>query len=89
MSKRQKDRKYNGQKTGQTIQWPKDRRTDNTMAKRQDRQYNDQKTEGQTIQWPKDRTDNTMSKRQDRQYNGQKTENTMAKQRSTKHYKET
>ena len=59
------------------------------MTKRQDRQYNDQKTEGQTIQWPKDRTDNTMSKRQDRQYNGQKTENTMAKQRSTKHYKET
>ena len=47
-----KDRQYNGQKTeGQTIQWPKDRRTDNTMAKRQkDRQYNGQKTEGQTIQ---------------------------------------
>jgi hypothetical protein len=55
MAKRQ-DRQYNGQKTGQTIQWPKDRRTDNTMAKRQkDRQYNGQKTEGQTIQWPKDR----------------------------------
>jgi hypothetical protein len=53
-------------KEGQTIQWPKDRRTDNTMAKRQkDRQYNGQKTEGQTIQWPKDRrTDNTMAKRQ-------------------------
>jgi hypothetical protein len=37
--KRQKDRKYNGQKKkteGQIIQWPKekDRRTDNTMAKR-------------------------------------------------------
>jgi hypothetical protein len=32
--KRQKDRQYNGQKTeGQTIQWPKDRRTDHTMAK--------------------------------------------------------
>ena len=43
------------------------------MAKRQDRQYNGQKTEGQTIQWPKDR----------------RTENTMAKQRSTKHYTET
>ena len=29
-----KDRQYNGQKTeGQTIQWPKDRRTDNTMTK--------------------------------------------------------
>jgi hypothetical protein len=36
MAKRQKNRQYNGQKTeGQTIQWPKDRRTDNTMAKRQ------------------------------------------------------
>jgi hypothetical protein len=50
---------------GQTPQWPKDRRTDNTMAKRQkDRQHNGQKTEGQTPQWPKDRrTDNTMAKR--------------------------
>jgi hypothetical protein len=47
-----------------TTQWPKDRRTDNTMAKRQkDRQHNGQKTEGQTTQWPKDRTDNTMAKR--------------------------
>jgi hypothetical protein len=48
------------------IQWPKDRRTDHTMAKRQkDRPYNGQKTEGQTIQWPKDkRTDHTMAKRQ-------------------------
>ena len=35
MAKRQKDRQHNGQKTeGQTTQWPKDRRTDNTMAKR-------------------------------------------------------
>ena len=35
MDKRQKDRQHNGQKTeGQTTQWPKDRRTDNTMAKR-------------------------------------------------------
>jgi hypothetical protein len=37
--KRQKDRQHNGQKKkteGQIIQWPKekDRRTDNTMAKR-------------------------------------------------------
>jgi hypothetical protein len=37
--KRQKDRQHNGQKKkteGQTTQWPKekDRRTDNTMAKR-------------------------------------------------------
>jgi hypothetical protein len=66
------------------MQWPKengqkDRRTDNTMAKRKrtkgskDRQYNGQKKmdkriEGQTIQWPKG--------------NGQKdrrTDNTMAK----------
>ena len=35
MAKRQNDRQHNGQKTeGQTTQWPKDRRTDNTMAKR-------------------------------------------------------
>jgi hypothetical protein len=49
---------------GQTIQWPKDRRTDNTVAKWQkDRQYSGQKTEGQTLQWPKDRrTDNTVAK---------------------------
>jgi hypothetical protein len=34
MSKRQKDREYNGQKTeGQIIQCPKDRKTDNTMYK--------------------------------------------------------
>ena len=79
MAKRQKD---------QTIQWPKDRTTDNTMAKRQkDRQYNDQKTEGQTIQCSKDRrTDNTMSKRQkDREYNGQmkKDKNTNDGQQNT------
>jgi hypothetical protein len=31
MAKREKDRQHNGQKTeGQTTQWPKDRRTDNT-----------------------------------------------------------
>ena len=43
-NRKSKDRQYNGQKTeGQTIQWPKDRRTDHTMAKRQkDRQYNGQ-----------------------------------------------
>ena len=74
--KSKKDRQDNGQKTeGQTRQWPKDRRTDKTMAKRQkDRQDNEQKTEGQTRQWPKDRrTDKTMAKRQkDRQHNGQK-----------------
>jgi hypothetical protein len=66
MAKRQKDRQHNGQKTeGQTTQWSKDRRTDNTMAKRQkNRQHNGQKTEGQTTQWSKDRsTDNTMAKR--------------------------
>jgi hypothetical protein len=34
MAKRQKNRQHNGQKTEeQTTQWPKDRRTDNTMAK--------------------------------------------------------
>jgi hypothetical protein len=51
MAKRQKDSQYNGQKTeGQPIQWPKDRRTANTMTKRQkDSQYNGQKTEGQPI----------------------------------------
>jgi hypothetical protein len=54
MAKKKKDRQYNGQKEeGQTIQWPKRRRTDNTMAKKKDRQYNGQKEEGQTIQWPK------------------------------------
>jgi hypothetical protein len=52
MAKRQ-DSQNNGQKTeGQPIQWPKDRRTANTMAKRQDSQNNGQKTE-----------DNTMTKR--------------------------
>ena len=42
MAKRQ-DSQNNGQKTeGQPIQWPKDRRTANTMTKRQkDSQYND------------------------------------------------
>jgi hypothetical protein len=35
MAKRQKNRQHNGQKTEvQTTQWPKDRSTDNTMAKR-------------------------------------------------------
>jgi hypothetical protein len=68
---------HNKKTEGQTIQWPKDRRTDNTMAKRQkDRQYNGQKKKdkqynGQKTEGP----DNTMAKRQnDRQYNGQKTE---------------
>jgi hypothetical protein len=44
MAKRQKDRQHNGQKTeGQITQWPKDRRTDNTMTKRKstNRQNND------------------------------------------------
>ena len=45
MTKRQKNRQHNDQKTEeQTAQWPKDRRTDSTMTKRQkDRQHNDQK----------------------------------------------
>jgi hypothetical protein len=35
MVKRQKDRQHNGQKTeGQTTQWSKDRKIDNTMVKR-------------------------------------------------------
>jgi hypothetical protein len=38
----------------QTIQWPKEEGTDNTMAKkRRNRQYNGQKKKEQTIQWPK------------------------------------
>jgi hypothetical protein len=81
-----KNRQHNGQKTEeQTTQWPKDRRTDNTMAKRQkNRRHNGQKTEEQTTQWPKDRrTDNTMAKRQkNRQHKGQKEKD---KKRSTKH----
>jgi hypothetical protein len=61
--KRQKDRQHNGKKK-------KDKRTDNTMAKRK-------KTTGQTTQWPKEK------RQKDRQYNGQKkkdnrTDNTMA-----------
>jgi uncharacterized protein with FMN-binding domain len=43
---KRKDRQYNGQKKGQTIQWSKEG-TDNTMVKRKDRQYNGQK-KGQT-----------------------------------------
>ena len=43
-----KDRQYNDQKKGQTIQWPKER-TENAMAKRKDRKYTGQK-KGQTIQ---------------------------------------
>ena len=64
-----RDRQYNDQNEGQTIQWPK-WGTDNTMTKMRDRQYNDQ-NEGQTIQWPKWGTDNTMTKMRDRQYNDQ------------------
>ena len=76
-----KDREHNGQKFEDTKavirrhKSMKDRRTDNTMAKRQkNRQHNGQKTEEQTTQWPKDRrTDNTMAKRKkNRQHNGQK-----------------
>ena len=45
MAKRQKNRQHNDQKTEeQTTQWPKDRRTDNTMTKRQkNKQHNGQK----------------------------------------------
>jgi Mg2+/citrate symporter len=47
-------------KHGQTIQRPKEARTDNTTTKRNmDRQYNYQKKHGQTIQRPKETwTDN-------------------------------
>jgi hypothetical protein len=49
MGKRQKNRQFNGQKTEeQTIQWAKDRRTDNSMGKRQkNRQFNRQKKKTQ------------------------------------------
>ena len=44
------------------MQWRKDRRTDNTMAKRQkNRQYNGEKTEEQTIQWRKEKKDEQRS----------------------------
>jgi hypothetical protein len=49
MAKR-KDRHYNGQKKGQTLQWPKER-TDITMAKRKDRQYNGQKKKDKRINY--------------------------------------
>ena len=80
--RKSKNRQHNGQRKKteeQTTQWPKekDRRTDNTMAKRKrqtNRQHNGQKkkTDEQTTQWPKvkdRRTDNTMAKRkrQDKQ----------------------
>jgi hypothetical protein len=57
MVKSSKDRQYNGQKfQGQTIQWSKFPRTDNTMVKSsKDRQYNGQKFQGQTIQWSKEK----------------------------------
>ena len=39
----------------QTTQWQKDRRTDNTVAKRQkNRQHSGKKTEEQTTQWQKE-----------------------------------
>ena len=58
MAKRKKDRQYNGQeKKGQMIQWPREKRTDNIMAKRKrtdntmvkrkkDRKYNGQEKKG-------------------------------------------
>jgi hypothetical protein len=76
MAKRQKNRKHNGQKTEeQKTQWPKDRRTENTMTKRQkNRKHNGQKTEEQKTQWPylRKRTNNTMAiyKIKDKQHNG-------------------
>jgi hypothetical protein len=45
MAKGKKDNQYNGQREeGQSIQWPKERRTINTMAKeKKDNQYNGQR----------------------------------------------
>jgi hypothetical protein len=53
--KSKKDRQHSGQKKGQqTTQWPKERRTNNTVAKiKKDRQHRGQNKEGQTTQWPK------------------------------------
>jgi hypothetical protein len=50
-SKSNRDRQYNDQeKRGQTIQWPREKGTDNTMTKRKGvRQYNDQEKRGQTM----------------------------------------
>ena len=62
MAKRQKDRRYNGQKTGQTIQWPKDR-TDDAMAKRQVRRYNGKRIRTDNTMAKRIRTDDTMAKR--------------------------
>jgi hypothetical protein len=67
--KSKKDRQYSGQKK-------KNKRTDNTLAKRKNRQYTDQKEE-QTIHWPKGRADNALAKRKSRQYTGQKEEQTI------------
>ena len=60
-----KNRQHNGQKTEeQTTQWPKDRRTDNTMTKRQkNRQHNDQKKK---IQKDKQRSTKRTHKTKDR-----------------------
>jgi hypothetical protein len=68
MAKRQKNRQHNGQKTEEhTTQWPKDRRTHNTMAKRQkNTQHNGQKTEEQTTQWPKEKHKKTNNDLQNR-----------------------
>jgi hypothetical protein len=47
-----KDKHYNGQREkGQTLQWPKRKRTNITMAKeKKDKHYNDQREKGQTLQ---------------------------------------
>ena len=56
MAKRQKNRQHNGQKTEeQTTQWLKDRRTDNTMAKRKStkgQQRSTHKAKDQTTRTP-------------------------------------
>ena len=41
-----KDRQHSGQQKGQTTQWPKERTTDSTVAKRKDRQHSGQRKEG-------------------------------------------
>jgi hypothetical protein len=66
----------NGQREkGQTLQWPKRKRTNIAMAKeKNDEHYNDQREKGQTLQWPKRKKTNiTMTKeKKDKHYNGQR-----------------
>jgi hypothetical protein len=52
MAKEKNDKHYNDQREkGQTLQWPKRKRTNITMVKeKKDKHYNDQRQKGQTLQ---------------------------------------